>query len=140
MTQKCGFFKKGQFLNVSHSFHPDFIWNLNKSTYSELPTLLRDFHILSLEYFLQHPGLLAATPAISLPELPPKPFSNNNNTTAMIHMGASMPSSNASGCLKFNHEGSNTIIGSCDSSVEYRRLEDDEMENNMTQSGKFLFF
>ena len=40
--------------------------------------------------------------------------------------------------LKFNHEGTDDIIGSCDSSVQYRRLEDDEMENNMTQSGKIF--
>ena len=82
-----------------------------------------------------------ATPAISLPELPPKPFSNNNNTTAtaMIQMGASMPSSNSS-ILKFNHEASssNDIIASCDSSVEYQRLGDDEMENNLTEAGKYL--
>ena len=110
-----------------------------------LPTLVRDFHIQSLEFSLLHQGLLASTPAISLPELPPKPFSNNNNTTAMIHMGSSMPSSNASTCLKFNHEGTEDIIGNCDSSmsrmdssVEYHRLEDDEMENNMTQSGKIF--
>ena len=81
-----------------------------------------------------------ATPAISLPELPPKPFSNNNNTTAtaaLIQMGASMPSSNSS-ILKFNHEASssNDIIISCDSSVEYQRLGDDEIENNLTEAGK----
>ena len=72
-------------------------------------------------------GFLSATasPAISLPELPPKPFSNNNNTT-MIQMGASMPT------------GPGDIIASCDSSsVEYHRLEnDDDMENILTEAGE----